>query len=93
MSKAKNAKEVEEVAEVVEEVETEEVAVDTEVEETPAKKKSKFPEVAGTGKFQAVQVGKGFVVYNPHGQRVSDVLEEVAANDLVRDNNQAAHLK
>lgn len=78
MPRVKKVKEVEEVAEVV----AEEVAVE-------APKSSKFPEVAGNGKFQAVVVGKGLVVYNPAGQRVSDVLPENEANSIVLSNNMA----
>lgn len=52
-----------------------------------------FPEVAGTGRFQAVEFNDGYVVYNPAGQRASEVLSLDKANDIVRANNIAAHIK
>lgn len=52
-----------------------------------------FPEVAGNGLFQVVKIEGGFVLYNPHGQRTSELLDENKANDLARANNLAAHLK
>lgn len=50
---------------------------------------AEFPEVAGTGKFQAVKVGDGMAVYNPDGTRVSEVLPNDDANDIVREQNLA----
>lgn len=56
-----------------------------------------FPEVAGNGKFQAVEVKNGeesgFAVYNPTGQRVSGLLGDAAAKDLVLRQNNAGHYK
>jgi hypothetical protein len=49
----------------------------------------KFPEVVGTGKFQAVEVEGGFAVYNGGGQRVSQVLTDAQAKDFVLRNNAA----
>ena len=81
----------EEEVETVEETETEEETV----EDTSGKKgkSDKWPEGNATGRFHAVAHKDGFVVYNPAGQRVSNVLTEDAANDLVIRQNQAAQIK
>lgn len=76
----------------VEEVKIETPAVEeVKVEET--KKAVEFPQIAGNGKFQAVQVEAEFVVYNPNGQRASGLLTKQQADDIVRAQNLAAHLK
>src|SRR3990167_11167929 len=53
----------------------------------------KYPDVAGTGLFEAVPFKDGFLIYNPGGQRASDILPEAKAKDLAHANNLAAHLK
>lgn len=52
-----------------------------------------FPQVAGNGRFQAISLGAGYVVYNPAGQRVTEIVSFTQAGDIVRAQNQAAHLK
>ena len=52
-------------------------------------KEVSYPEVTGTGKFQAVKVADGFVVYNGCGQRVSNLLEEIDAKNIAHANNMA----
>jgi len=74
------------VEEVVEE------AVEEVVEVKKATKDS-YPEVAGNGKFQAVEVAGGWVVYNPAGQRTTEAVAKNVADDIVRANNIAGHFK
>lgn len=74
-----------------------EVGIDTPAPVEPAvvpaeKPVVKFPQVARNGKYQAVKVGAEYVVYNPDGARVSGLLPLQEANDIVRDQNRAAHL-
>lgn len=83
----------EEVKEKVAEEGKEEGVVVAEESSEKSVAKGKFPEVAGTGRFQSVQFKGGYVVYNPAGQRVSDVLSLSQAEDIVRAQNQAAHIK
>lgn len=52
-----------------------------------------YPEGKGIKKFHAVPFKDGFVVYNPDGSRVSNILTALQANDIVREQNQAAHIK
>ena len=84
---------------VEEEVVTPEVAVEAETVETPTEtvdakgsKKAVAP-VPGTGRFQAVEVKDGFILYNPDGVAVSGVLAETQAKDLATRNNAGMHLK
>jgi hypothetical protein len=72
-----------------------EASVDTNVEEVsvPSETKSEWPEVGQTGKFHAVKHGDGYVVYNPAGQRATGIVDKIKADDIVRANNQAAHIK
>lgn len=83
--------------EVLEEAPVEETATEEEVvEATPETTKGKkitYPEVGGNGRFQMVPFGDGYVVYNPNGQRASNVVSLVEAKDLVQRNNNAAGLK
>lgn len=81
---AKNKVRVEEIEEIVE-APVEEIEV--------LKKEFEYPEVRGIGKFQSISVEGGCVVYNPTGQRVSGILTATKANDIVREQNCAAHLK
>lgn len=72
------------------------VEISTPVEkpvEKEAVKEIEYPEVAGTGRFEAVKVKGGYVLYNPCGQRSSDLLEERKALDLARIQNRAAQIK
>ena len=85
MAKNKETKKVEEVKAEIPVVEV--------VEEKVSKKEVEFPQIAGNGKFQAVQVEAEFVVYNPNGQRASGFLTKQQADDIVREQNLAAHLK
>ena len=64
-----------------------------EEKEVEVKEEVEYPEVGNTGKFHAVAVGDGFVLYNPAGQRASGIMDEVKAKDLARQNNTAAHIK
>ena len=52
----------------------------------------KFPEGIRTGKYNAVKVGAEYAVYSPDGARVSGLLPLDKAKDIVREQNQAAHL-
>lgn len=52
-----------------------------------------FPVVVGNKRFQSVSFNKGFVVYNPSGDRVSNILTKEKAEDLVREMNRQAGLK
>lgn len=69
--------------------------VETPVVATPVSEKPKvvFPEVRGIGRFQMVQVEGGFAVYNPVGQRVTDVISDAKAKDIVLRQNNAGHYK
>lgn len=83
MPKTKKAK-LEDKEEAIEEVEV--------VEEVETKE-PEYPEVSRNGRFQSVQVGESFAVYNPDGCRVSGLLNATQANDIVRQQNQAAQIK
>lgn len=61
--------------------------------EKSVEKEIKYPQIAGNGRYQAVQVGEGFVVYNPLACRVSGIITLTQANDIVRQQNHAAHIK
>ena len=63
------------------------------VEETPVVPEVKFPQVSGNGKYQVVKIEGGYVVYNPIACRVSGILTLTTANDIVRQQNLAAHIK
>lgn len=63
------------------------------VETTPAKEGFEYPVIGTTGKFHAVAFEGGYVVYNPAGQRATGVIEKIKADDIVRQSNQAAHIK
>lgn len=52
-----------------------------------------YPEVAANGKFQFVQFGDKYVVYNPSAQRVTGAVSLLEAQDIVRRQNIAAHIK
>lgn len=67
------------------------VPVETEQVNVPSAKS--FPEGNTTGKFHSVPFNNGHVVYNPDGQRITGIVTKVEADDLVRQNNQAAHIK
>ena len=76
-------------------IDKEEAVIET-TSETIVEKKTKdeYPEVGTTGKFNAVSHGGGYVVYNPSGQRVTGVINDKATvDDIVRQANQAAHIK
>lgn len=62
-------------------------------ETSPKKEGFEYPVIGTTGKFHAVAFEGGYVVYNPAGQRATGVIAKVQADDLVRKNNQAAHIK
>ena len=78
---------------VVPEVPVDETPVVPEEVKSPVKEDVKFPQVAGNGRYQVVQVGEGYVVYNPLACRVSGIITLTEANDIVRQQNQAAHIK
>ena len=65
--------------------------------ETPKEEPVVWPEVASTGKFQMVACvhgdKSGFVVYNPDGARVSEILPDAQAKDIVLRQNVAGHYK
>jgi hypothetical protein len=52
-----------------------------------------YPTVGTNGRFAAVAFMDGYVVYNPNGQRVSGIMSKAAADDMVRNQNTAAHIK
>lgn len=85
------------VEEVKPEVAQEQPSETVERPEVPIETKAKevvYPEVLASGLFQSVALPDGgYVVYNPNGQRVSGVLNDVEAADIVRAQNLAAHLK
>jgi hypothetical protein len=63
-------------------------------ENIPQKEKEvKFPDVRGNGKFQSVKFENGYVIYNPNGQRVSEVISLDIANDIVNRQNSAGGYK
>ena len=62
------------------------------VEEVKAAKDN-FPKVDSKGRFVAIPFEGGFVIYNPAGQRVSGIMNKVQADDMVRNQNLAAHIK
>ena len=66
---------------------------DLEDSDIPSDEPEKYPEVASSGLFQVVPFKDGYLLYNPDGQRVSDILSKVKADDLAHANNLAAHLK
>lgn len=79
-------------------IKNKEVVVEEVTEVTPAtvvekETKAAYPEVGATGRFVAVAVGDGFVVYNPSGQRATGIVDQNKANDIVRQQNQAAQIK
>ena len=54
----------------------------------------KFPEGNKTGRYNVVKViGSEYSVYNPDGARVSGLMSLDEAKDIVRAQNQAAHIK
>lgn len=59
----------------------------------PKKEGFEYPVIGTTGKFHAVAFEGGYVVYNPAGQRATGVIEKIKADDIVRQSNQAAHIK
>lgn len=64
--------------------------------EVVAEKKStgiEYPEGDAKGKFHSVSFQNGYVVYNPSGQRVTGIIDKIAAADIVRQQNQAAQIK
>lgn len=67
--------------------------VEAEVIATPVSVKSEWPEITATGRFTSVPFAAGYVVYNPIGQRVTEVVSKVAADDIVRQQNAAAQIK
>lgn len=69
-----------------------EIETDTK-EAKPKKADQDWPEVGSTGRFTAVPFKDGYVVYNPSGQRATGVIGKVEADDIVRQSNQAAHIK
>ena len=77
---AKQAKEAEKTAEKI-------------AKEAESMSDEDFPEVAGTGKFQSVKVGVGYVVYNPMGCRVTGVISLHEAKDIVLKQNMAGSHK
>ena len=52
-----------------------------------------YPEVSANGKYQYVQVGDKYVIYNPIACRVSGLLTLTEAADIVRNQNLAAQIK
>ncbi len=92
---APKAKKVEEevVAEAVAPEAEAPVAEPVVEEEVESKSKDKFPEVRGNGKFQSVKHGKGEVVYNPAGTRVTGVVSADEAKEIVLRQNSAGGFK
>ena len=78
---------------VEEKVETVDVPIVEEKVEAPVPSRIEFPEGKKTGKFHSVTVKDGYVVYNPDGSRISGIITLIQANDIVRQQNQAAHIK
>ena len=75
-------------------IEPEEDLEDSDIpSDIPSEEPIKYPEVASSGLFQVVPFKDGYLLYNPDGQRVSDILSKVKADDLAHANNLAAHLK
>lgn len=83
MAKVKNNVEETVVAETPKVVEVKEVK----------EKAVEYPEGNATGRFHSVAFNGGYVVYNPAGQRATKVVTKIVADDIVRQNNQAAHIK
>ena len=81
----KNKNEAEEIVPVEE-------TLEAPIEETPVEEIN-FPQVTANGRYQAVKFGEGYVVYNPIACRVSSIITLTEANDVVRQQNQAAHIK
>ncbi len=87
---AKNNKQVNTAP--VEEVKVVETPVE-EVKVVETSLKVSYPEVSANGKFQYVQYGAGYVVYNPIAQRVTGIVSLTEAQDIVRNQNLAAQIK
>lgn len=79
---------VEETVEVSETpVEAAEAPAEVPVETVEESVETIYPEVKIIGAFQKVPFKDGYLVYNPDGKRISDVLGISDADDLVRENN------
>lgn len=74
---------------------TPEVPVASEVETTTEAvktEKQEWPESSVSGKFNSVAFKEGHVVFNPSGQRLTEVISKTAAEDIIRAQNRAAQL-
>lgn len=92
MTKKEIIEKLQELEIVFDETETKDV-LEALLPEDEKVKKVDFPQVGGNGKYQAVKVDDKYVVYSPDGARVSGVLTLSEANDICRQQNQAAHIK
>lgn len=84
-------KETEEVK--VEAPKVEEAKVAAPIEEKKEVKTSDWPEITATGRYVAVEYKDGYVVYNPIAVRITGVISKIEAEDIVRQQNTAAHIK
>ena len=79
------------------------IKIDSEPVETPKVEETKtevkttasesFPVSNISGRYHSLPFQDGYVVYNPNCIRVSGVISKIAADDMVRNQNQAAHIK
>lgn len=56
------------------------------------KPQGEWPESSVSGKFNSVAFKEGHVVFNPSGQRLTEVISKTEADEIVRAQNRAAQL-
>lgn len=76
----------------------EETEVDTKVEASvdvkeKVEEKIEWPEVSKTGRYVEYPFRDGYVVYNPDAIRITGIVTKIQAEDTVRQQNTAAHIK
>lgn len=77
----------------IEEVAVNESSPVVQAEAPVVKSAVEFPVGEAKGHFYSVAHGEGHVVFNPNGHRVTGIVSLTEASDIVRSQNQAAHIK